>query len=55
MTSIAQLPHVKYLGIIVDDKHNWSGLIENPKNKIVPLLAVLYRCLWYLNFKTSDI
>lgn len=45
---IAQVTYVKYLGLIVDDKLNWPGHIVNHKNKIVPMLGVLYRCSRYL-------
>jgi hypothetical protein len=40
---IEQVKSFKYLGLIIDQKLNWSDHIEYVKNKISPIIGILYR------------
>lgn len=48
-TVIKQVSYTKYLGLIIDEKLNWSKHLEHINNKIVPMLGALARCAAYLN------
>ena len=48
-TPISKVQVTKYLGLIIDDKVNWSYHIDKIINKIVPMLGAIYRCRDYLN------
>ena len=38
----------KYLGLVVDEKLNWSKHINKLYNKLTPMIGALYRCNAYL-------
>lgn len=55
-TKLKKLQKTKYLGLIVDDKLNWDSHIEHIiKNKLVPMIGVLYRCSNFLNNKNRNL
>ena len=49
---ITQVDHTKFLGVIIDDKLNWSYHIKAIKNKIAKGIGVIFKARRYLNQKT---
>lgn len=44
---------VKYLGLVVDDRLDWSEHVNKISDKIIPMIAATYRCRDYLTMKTK--
>ena len=48
-STLSQVQTTKYLGLIINEKLNWSEHIKKLNNKIIPMLGALHRCAKYLN------
>ena len=53
-TLLQQVSEIKYLGLIVDEKLGWYEHINHIKEKIVPMIPVLFKCRNYLTKKTKN-
>ena len=53
-TLLQQVSEIKYLGLIVDEQLGWYEHINHIKEKIVPMIPVLFKCRNYLTKKTKN-
>lgn len=51
--SLESVNFIKYLGLTIDSRLNWSNHIESVTNKILPMVQIIYRCRSYLSNKTK--
>ena len=51
-TEIEQTTHIKFLGVIIDNKLTWKPHIDNVKTKISKIIAILYKMKNILNKKS---
>lgn len=51
--SIEQVSHIKYLGLVVDDKLTWSMHMNYMREKILPIIPALFKHRYYLTKKSK--
>ena len=52
IANIERKPCIKYLGVYLDEKMNWSYQIKHVNNKLAKNLGILSKLRYYLNLKT---
>ena len=44
---------IRYLGLMIDESLNWQSHLNKIKDKIIPMIPIIYKCRNYLSDRTK--